>query len=176
MGPGRKAKISQSAKISRPQAAQLVNVDVSGIDRARKIVKRGAHEVIAAVERGDLSVAAAAEFMELPKSVQLEALMAKASALARPAPAMAKAIEARRSSAAKAGAVPPAFIESNRRSAQNVCAYDVTLRCFAELVVPLYRDAEAFARVQIRKDINRIFDDVDRHGVEIARGEKIWAQ
>jgi hypothetical protein len=55
MTQGRPAETSQTANISREQAAQLVNADVAGIDRARKVVKLGAPELAQAVERGELS-------------------------------------------------------------------------------------------------------------------------
>lgn len=67
---GRPEKTSQSANISREQAATLVNADLAGIDRARKIVNHGAPELVTAVESGHVSVAAAADVAELPKEEQ----------------------------------------------------------------------------------------------------------
>jgi hypothetical protein len=72
MTQGRPSETSQIANISREQAAELVNADVPGIDRARKVVKHGAPELVAAVERGEVSVSAAASVAEAPKERQVE--------------------------------------------------------------------------------------------------------
>ena len=70
MTQGRPSETSQIAKISREQAAALVNVDVAGIDRARKVVKDGSPELVQAVESGHVSVSAAADVAELPQHDQ----------------------------------------------------------------------------------------------------------
>lgn len=69
-------KTSQSANITREQAAELVTADVAGIDRARAVVARAVPEVVAAVDAGDMSVAAAAEIATQP--VERQAEIAKA--------------------------------------------------------------------------------------------------
>ncbi|WP_440640256.1 MT-A70 family methyltransferase [Bradyrhizobium sp. PUT101] len=76
MRPGRQAQTSQSANISREQAAELVTADVAGIDRARAVVARAVPEVVAAVDDGALSVAAGAEIAKQP--VERQAEIAKA--------------------------------------------------------------------------------------------------
>lgn len=72
MRPGRQAQSSQIAKIGREQAAELAAVDVAGVDRARSVIARAAPEVVAAVDEGALSVAAAAEVAAQPAERQRE--------------------------------------------------------------------------------------------------------
>jgi hypothetical protein len=134
----------------------LVNADLPGVDRARKLLKWGTPEIIAKVERGELSVAAASKIVGRQSANQLEELV-------RPSPEVAKAIAAPRRSAAGSGVLPPATINSIRQDGRNVHAYEGTLRCFRELVAPLYRDAESFVRVRIRSEINAFFDEMDRN-------------
>jgi N6-adenosine-specific RNA methylase IME4 len=67
-------KTSQIANISRGVAAKMLTSDVSGIDRARSIISHAVPEVIAAVEQGRVSVAAAAELASQPVERQVEIL------------------------------------------------------------------------------------------------------
>jgi N6-adenosine-specific RNA methylase IME4 len=69
-------KTSQIAKISRDGAAKMLTSDVAGIDRARSIISHAVPEVIAAVEQGRVSVAAAAELAAQPVERQAEIVKA----------------------------------------------------------------------------------------------------
>lgn len=69
-------KTSQIANISRGVAAKMLTSDVSGIDRARSVISRAVPEVIAAVEQGRVSVAAAAELAAQPVERQAEIVKA----------------------------------------------------------------------------------------------------
>jgi N6-adenosine-specific RNA methylase IME4 len=69
-------KTSQIANISRDAAARMLTSDVSGIDRARSIISHALPEVIAAVEQGRVSVAAAAELASQPVERQAEIVRA----------------------------------------------------------------------------------------------------
>lgn len=74
--PGRPSdeQPSQIANISRDSAARLLTSDVAGIDRARTVISHAAPEVIAAVDEGKVSVAAAAELAAQPIERQAEIL------------------------------------------------------------------------------------------------------
>lgn len=58
------------AREASRQAAAVVNVSHATIDAAGKVLAKGTPELIDAVERGDVSVSAAAEVARLPKSTQ----------------------------------------------------------------------------------------------------------
>lgn len=52
------------------QSAELMNVGTRSVERAKKVIEDGVPALQDAVKRGDVSVAAAAEVAELPKSQQ----------------------------------------------------------------------------------------------------------
>lgn len=56
--------------VSAEQAAELMNVGQRTVERAKKVIEHGVPELKAAVEKGEVSVAAAAEVAELPKREQ----------------------------------------------------------------------------------------------------------
>lgn len=56
--------------LTTEQSAELMNVGQRTVERAKKVIEHGVPELKAAVERGDVSVAAAAEVAELPKREQ----------------------------------------------------------------------------------------------------------
>lgn len=56
------------------QAASLVNVSRGSIESASRVLERGAPELVAAVERGDVAVSAAAEVARLPLETQRAAV------------------------------------------------------------------------------------------------------
>lgn len=60
--------------VSESQAAKLLNVGKRTVERARKVQDNGVPELVAAVERGQVSVSAAAAVAELPKSKQTQAV------------------------------------------------------------------------------------------------------
>jgi len=53
-------------------AADLLNVGLRSVKRARSVLESGAPEVIAAIERGDVAVSTAADVIELPQKEQRE--------------------------------------------------------------------------------------------------------
>jgi len=65
---------SQVANITRERAAEIVTADIPGIDRARSVIARGVPDVVAAVEKGTLSVSAATSIARLPEAEQPAAL------------------------------------------------------------------------------------------------------
>lgn len=61
-----------SIEASSPQsdAAKLLNVGRSGVQRARRVIEKAAPEIVAAVERGEVAVSAAAVVADLPVEQQ----------------------------------------------------------------------------------------------------------
>jgi N6-adenosine-specific RNA methylase IME4 len=70
MPRGRPAENPAECGIKVADAARLVNVDAAGAERARTVIARAAPEVSRAVERGKLSVAAAAQAVKLDPEKQ----------------------------------------------------------------------------------------------------------
>lgn len=58
--------------VSQDAAAELLNVGRRSVQRAREVLDHGAPELVAAVERGEVSVSAAASVAEMPKEAQAE--------------------------------------------------------------------------------------------------------
>lgn len=58
--------------VSQDAAAELLNVGRRSVQRAREVLDHGAPELVAAVERGEVSVSAAASVAEAPKERQVE--------------------------------------------------------------------------------------------------------
>jgi hypothetical protein len=76
------------AASSQAEAAELVNVSVDSVQRARRVLADGAPELVRAVEDGNVAVSAAAEISTLPVQEQQEvveagkkAIIAKAKAV-----------------------------------------------------------------------------------------------
>lgn len=72
---GGQAKPGEGANSSIPptttkEAAKQLNVSPSSVKAAKKVLKTGAAELVAAVEKGEVTVAAAAKVAELPKEEQ----------------------------------------------------------------------------------------------------------
>jgi hypothetical protein len=78
-----------AGSIDLPTAAKMLNVSKSSIKRAKTVQREADPEIVKAVEGGDVSVSAAAEFARLPKEEQAEQIEQAAS----PADAI-KAVEA----------------------------------------------------------------------------------
>lgn len=72
VGQGRPGKTSQFANINRYQASQMLNTDVAGVDRARKVVKDGVNELVNTVLKGNISVSAATDIAGLESEEQQE--------------------------------------------------------------------------------------------------------
>jgi hypothetical protein len=60
--------------VSKDDAAKLLNVSRPSIQRAAAVREQGAPELVAAVEKGEVSVSAAAEVVDLPHEEQRELL------------------------------------------------------------------------------------------------------
>lgn len=63
---------NEAKSVSQSDAATLLNVSRSGVQRAREVLEEGAPELVAAVERGAVSVSAAADVATLPQMEQSE--------------------------------------------------------------------------------------------------------
>jgi hypothetical protein len=68
------AKTSQIANITREQAAESLQTDVPGVDRARAVLSHAEPSVVAAVDQGQISVSAASTIAKLPQGDQPAAL------------------------------------------------------------------------------------------------------
>ena len=60
----------QSAPVSNAQAAEMLNVSERSVRTAKKVIEHGAPELVAAVEKGEVSVSAAADVSGLPQEEQ----------------------------------------------------------------------------------------------------------
>jgi ParB-like chromosome segregation protein Spo0J len=69
---GRRAKSDTSAGLTRAGAAELMNVGEGTVAAARTVLEHAVPEVVSAVERGEMSVTAAAELAKHPASKQRE--------------------------------------------------------------------------------------------------------
>lgn len=58
--------------VTQQAAAELLNVSVPSIKRAREVIEHGAPELVQAVEQGKVSVSAAATIAEVPKAEQTQ--------------------------------------------------------------------------------------------------------
>lgn len=66
----KKDDASIEASVSQPDAATLLNVSRTTVQRARKVISRGAPQLIEAVNRGEIRLGEAARIAELPKTEQ----------------------------------------------------------------------------------------------------------
>lgn len=66
--PGKDANLH----VSRAEAAQMLNVSERTVATASKVLDRGSPELLRAVDNGDISISAAANVAELPKTEQRE--------------------------------------------------------------------------------------------------------
>jgi len=70
--PHRPAESAPIGAVTQEDAAEMLNVGRRTVQRAREVLDLGAPELVAAVERGEVSVSAAADVAELPKEQQRE--------------------------------------------------------------------------------------------------------
>lgn len=67
---GQRSDSSIELSATQEDAAEQLNVSVSSVKRARKVTEKAAPEIVEAVERGEVSVSAAAEVADLPQAEQ----------------------------------------------------------------------------------------------------------
>ncbi len=72
LGHGQRPDRSIDLSTTQPQAAEMLNVSVPSIKRARDVIAGGSPELVHAVEAGNVSVSAAADVATLPKQEQAE--------------------------------------------------------------------------------------------------------
>jgi N6-adenosine-specific RNA methylase IME4 len=72
LGHGGDRSKSPIGDLKQADAAALLNVGKRSVERAREVLDHGDTELVGAVERGDVSVSAAADVSELPKEQQRE--------------------------------------------------------------------------------------------------------
>lgn len=89
---------------SNAQAAKLLNVSESSVAKASRVLESGDEQLIAAVEKGEISVSDAAAIVHLPKPRQREALESVRSGKARTLREAAKVKKPR--------SLPPAVLAS----------------------------------------------------------------
>lgn len=89
---------SEAAPVTVARAAEMLNVSERSVKSARKVQERGAPELVAAVDAGEVSVSAAADIADRPREVQAE-IVAKGE---REILAAAKAIRAEKAATSRA--------------------------------------------------------------------------
>lgn len=72
MRQGARTDLASIDATSQTEAAELLNVLRPSVQRARTVIESGSPEVVAAVERGSVSVSAAGDVATLPKAEQAE--------------------------------------------------------------------------------------------------------
>lgn len=68
--PAHKETASNEAVISQAEAADMLNVSRSSVQRATKVLREGVNDLAELIESGELEVSPAAHFAELPKGKQ----------------------------------------------------------------------------------------------------------
>ncbi len=71
------ANLQSLSRVKQPDAADMVSVSTRSVSSAKKVIDQGAPELVAAVDRGDVSVSAGAAAAELPVSEQIALLARK---------------------------------------------------------------------------------------------------
>ncbi len=100
---------NQHASIEAPsqvEAAERLNVSRSSVQRAREVLDHGSPELVSAVERGRVSVSAAADVAGLPKERQTE-IVARGEREILEAARQIRATKSEAGAAALPGALPP---------------------------------------------------------------------
>jgi hypothetical protein len=77
--------------VTQAEAASLLNISATSVQRGHAIIARGAPELVAAVERGDVTIGAASLVVHLPPSEQREILAQGGKAVAQKAEALRSA-------------------------------------------------------------------------------------
>jgi ParB family transcriptional regulator, chromosome partitioning protein len=76
LGEGRPSNPASIEAVSQAEAASLLNVSRSGVQRAREVLNEGTPELVAAVDSGEVSVSRGAEIARLPEDEQRESVKA----------------------------------------------------------------------------------------------------
>ena len=121
--------------ISQADAAAKVGTNARAVQRARAVRRKAAPEVVKAVEDGAMTLNAAERTISKPKTNK---------------PITPRPTTAKPHAAALA------------RDTRNVDDLDESLRLFSEIVLPIYRSADGLVRDRIKKEIARLFADVER--------------
>ena len=74
MKQGARTDLSPIGEMSQAKAAELLNVGKRSVERAADVRESGAPELVRAVERGEVSVTAAADVATMPLEAQRELL------------------------------------------------------------------------------------------------------
>jgi hypothetical protein len=82
------SNIKEGGPIGLPSAdaCKLLNVSETSVKRAKQVQKNGTHKLVEAVEKGSISVSAAAEVAKLPKDRQQKALKEGKVKIQKPKP------------------------------------------------------------------------------------------
>lgn len=109
-GANQHASIDAST-VTQTQAAELLNVSRKSVQRAREVLDHGAPELVAAVERGQVSVSAAATVTELPTTEQAE-VVREIEAGEKPAEVIKRHVHVAQNSGNNEWYTPAEFIEA----------------------------------------------------------------
>lgn len=141
MGHGGDRKSDQAANlpddpapVSQAQAAELLNVSERSVRTAKAVMEQGAPELVAAVEKGEVSVSAAAAVSELPREEQAAVVAAGPKAVKE----KAKEVRQARQSVHEEAQEEPEQIEPEVEKVMRKHAgltREALLRDYAELVV-----------------------------------------
>lgn len=92
MGKGRPQNNPPIGGVSAAEAAQLMNVGTRSVERAKTVLNHGSPELVAAVERGEVTVSDAAKIAKRPPEEQV-AIMEKAQETSRNLVAAARRVD-----------------------------------------------------------------------------------
>lgn len=100
--------------VTQTQAAELLNVSRKSVQRAREVLDNGTPELVAAVERGEVGVSAAATAAALPAEDQTE-IVAEIEAGEKPSEVIKRHVHVAQNSGNNEWYTPARFIDGARR-------------------------------------------------------------
>lgn len=112
-GANQHASIDAST-VTQTQAAELLNVSRKSVQRAREVLDNGTPDLVAAVERGEVSVSAAATAAALPAEDQTE-IVAEIEAGEKPSEVIKRHVHVAQNSGNNEWYTPARFIDGARR-------------------------------------------------------------